>query len=95
MARMQGWSWDAGEGEAGPHLHLCLSFLTPTAPYDHAPGHGDPMEVAMTEHFGVETPPFGSRVLPTHRGASSQAKHKFLTYFSLSFAAKKFIFHGR
>jgi len=96
----RGRSWDAGAGEEGPHLRPCLSFLTPTAPYNHSPSQSYPpagtrLGVAVTGRFGVKTPPFGSCALPARCGAGSQAKQRFLTYFSLSFAAKKFIFHGR
>lgn len=47
----------------GPYLHPCLSFLTSTAPYDHAPCQSHPpagtqMGVAMVGCFWGGNPSF-------------------------------------
>lgn len=54
----------------------------------------DPAGGGQEGNFGVECPllALSAPRTPRHHG---QARDGFLTYFSLSFAAKKFIFHGR
>lgn len=54
----------------------------------------DPAGGGQEGNFGVESPllALSAPRTPRHHG---QARDRFLTYFSLSFAAKKFIFHGR
>lgn len=54
----------------------------------------DPSGAGQGGNFGVESPllALSAPHTPQHH---SRARHGFLTYFPLSFAAKKFIFHGR